>query len=196
MPGALPISAYVVLGLLDRHDGATPYQLDQRIRESIGYFWSFPRSQLYEEAGRLVRRGLVVERQEEGGRRRRTLSLTAEGRHELRQWLTTPTRATTEIHDEGLLRLYFQPLGPAEGDADGAPVEGGSAVVRLAAEQIEAHEARLAEYERLVASGRPLPGSPQRATLEVGLRFEQMIIGFWRQIAASPANPPGGALGA
>lgn len=66
MPTALPVSAYVVLGLLGRHDGATPYQLDQRIRQSIGHFWVFPRSQLYAEAGRLVRRGLVVERQEEG----------------------------------------------------------------------------------------------------------------------------------
>ncbi|MGV9703115.1 helix-turn-helix transcriptional regulator [Streptomyces sp. NPDC003483] len=186
MPTALPMSAYVVLGLLDRHPGATPYQLDQHIRGSIGYFWSFPRSQLYEEAGRLVRRGLVVEHQERGGRRRRTLSLTDEGRRELRQWLTTPTQAVTEIHDEGLLRLYFQSAGYADAESDG---DAGDAVGRLAAEQIQAHGARLAEYERLVASGRLRVGSPQRATLEVGLRFEQMIIGFWREIADATTNP-------
>ncbi|MFD8420827.1 helix-turn-helix transcriptional regulator [Streptomyces sp. NPDC059466] len=186
MPTALPMSAYVVLGLLDRHDGATPYQLDQRIRESIGYFWSFPRSQLYEEAGRLVRRGLVVEHQEQGGRRRRTLSLTDEGRRELRQWLTTPAQAVTEIHDEGLLRLYFQSPDLADTDGDS---DADSTVSRLAAEQIRAHEARLAEYERLVASGRLGAGSPQRATLEVGLRFEQMIIGFWREMASASTHP-------
>ncbi|MFE4547641.1 PadR family transcriptional regulator [Streptomyces sp. NPDC056785] len=183
MSTALPMSAYVVLGLLDRHPGATPYQLDQHIRGSIGYFWSFPRSQLYEEAGRLVRRGLVVEHQERGGRRRRTLSLTDEGRRELRQWLTTPTQAVTEIHDEGLLRLYFQSADYADAESDG------DAVGRLAAEQIQAHGARLAEYERLVASGRLGTGSPQRATLEVGLRFEQMIIGFWREIADASTHP-------
>ncbi|MFE2538822.1 PadR family transcriptional regulator [Actinacidiphila glaucinigra] len=194
MPTALPVSAYVVLGLLGRHDGATPYQLDQRIRQSIGHFWVFPRSQLYAEAGRLVRRGLVVERQEEGGRHRRTLSLTEEGRRELCRWLAAPTRAITEIHDEGLLRLYFQPQTCEAGiDADAAGAATGAAdtvdaIGRLAAEQIRAHEGQLDEYGRLVASGTLPAGSPQRATVEVGLRFERMIIDFWREIAASPAH--------
>ncbi|MEU4096870.1 PadR family transcriptional regulator [Streptomyces sp. NPDC026673] len=186
MPTALPVSAYVVLGLLSRHEGATPYQLDQRIRRSIGHFWVFPRSQLYAEAGRLVRRGLVVERQEEGGRHRRTLSLTEEGRRELCRWLAAPTRAITEIHDEGLLRLYFQPQ-TCDADATGA-ADTIDAITRLATEQIRAHEGQLAEYRLLVASGTLPAGSPQRATVEVGLRFERMLIDFWREIAASPAH--------
>ncbi|MEU0183478.1 PadR family transcriptional regulator [Streptomyces sp. NPDC006207] len=186
MPTVLPISAYVVLGLLSRQDGATPYQLDQRIRLSIGYFWVFPRSQLYAEAGRLVRRGLVVEHQEEGGRHRRTLSLTDEGRRELCRWLAAPTRAITEIHDEGLLRLYFQPQAcDAGGPGDADTVD---AISRLAAEQIQAHEGQLAEYRQLVTSGLLRAGSPQRATVEVGLRFERMMIGFWHEIADSPAD--------
>ncbi|SNY26049.1 PadR family transcriptional regulator [Paractinoplanes atraurantiacus] len=179
MPTPLPISAYVVLGLLRRHDGATPYELDQRIRQSIGYFWVFPRSQLYAEADRLVRRGLIAERQENDGRRRRTLSLTAEGHDELHRWLATPTGAVMEIHDEGLLRLFFQDPG----DAGAA-----TSMTRLAQEQIEAHEGRLAEYDELVASGRLRPGSPQRATLEVGLRLQRMMIGFWREVAAEPPH--------
>ncbi|MEV4348218.1 PadR family transcriptional regulator [Actinoplanes sp. NPDC049596] len=175
MATALPVSAYVVLGLLSRHDGATPYELDQRIRQSIGYFWVFPRSQLYAEADRLVRRGLIAERQENDGRRRRTLSLTGEGRAELSRWLATPTGAITEIHDEGLLRLFFQ--SAAEDDVAGS-------IGRLAAEQIRNHECRLAEYQEL--TGRLRPGSPQRATLEVGLRLQDMMIGFWREVAAAP----------
>ncbi|MFF5075608.1 PadR family transcriptional regulator [Actinoplanes sp. NPDC000266] len=177
MPTPLPISAYVVLGLLRRHDGATPYELDQRIRQSIGYFWVFPRSQLYAEADRLVRRGLIAERQENDGRRRRTLSLTGEGRGELDRWLATPTGSVMEIHDEGLLRLFFQNPGD-----DGVA----ASMTRLAEEQIEAHEGRLAEYGELVASGRLRPGSPQRATLEVGLRLQRMMIGFWKEVAAEP----------
>ncbi|MFJ4851396.1 MULTISPECIES: helix-turn-helix transcriptional regulator [unclassified Streptomyces] len=195
MPSDLPMSAYVVLGLLSRYDGATPYQLDQRIRESIGYFWSFPRSQLYEQTGRLVRRGLVVERQEEGGRRRRTLSLTGEGRRALHRWLTTPTQAITEIHDEGLLRLYFQPTDRLRDIGAAGAGDAGDAVARLAAEQIQAHEDRLAEYRRLVSSGKTEEGSPQRATLEVGLRFERMIIDFWRELAAVPTDPSGAEPG-
>ncbi|MEU6497758.1 helix-turn-helix transcriptional regulator [Streptomyces sp. NPDC046984] len=181
------MSAYVVLGLLHRHPGATPYELDQRIRQSIGHFWVFPRSQLYAEAGRLVRRGLVVERQEEIGRRRRTLSLTDVGRHELQVWLAAPTRAITEIHDEALLRLYFQPLNPGESDARGE-ADAVSVITELATEQIQAHEEQLAEYQRLLTSGESRLGPPQRATLEVGLRFEKMIIGFWREIADSPKD--------
>jgi PadR family transcriptional regulator, regulatory protein AphA len=182
VPTALPISAYVVLGLLSEREEATPYQLDQRIRQSIGHFWAFPRSQLYAEADRLVRRGLVAERQEGGGRRRRALSLTEPGRAELSRWLATPTQTGTEIHDEGLLRLFFQPGEDAT-----------STVARLAAEQLRAHEDRLAHYHRLMDSGRLRPGSPQRATLEVGLRMEEMFIGFWRDVGRSPADLPGGS---
>lgn len=181
MPSALPASAYVVLGLLARRDGLTPYQLDKRIRESIGNFWVFPRSQLYAEAGRLVRRGLVVEQQEDAGRRRRTLSLTEAGRRELDDWLGRPSQTSTEIHDEGLLRLFFQ-----QPESDGADT-----IVQLATEQSRAHQARLAEYESLLATGRLRPGSPQRATLELGLRLERLFIGFWQEAAASPGSLPG-----
>lgn len=190
----LPTSAFVVLGLLDEHEAeeVTPYKLDQWIRRGIGHFWAFPRSQLYAEAGRLVRRGLIVEHQEEGGRRRRTVAITEAGRRELRRWLETPTQAATEIHDEGALRLYFQPLG-REGSSpqDNAAAVGG--IGRLAEEQIAAHQDRLANYRQVVASGRLRPGSPQRAALEIGLRFEQMIIEFWREVGESPAellSPP------
>lgn len=176
MPSALPISAYVVLGLLARRAGVTPYQLDKQIRESIGFFWGFPRSQLYAEAGRLVRRGLAVENQEESGRRRRTLSITEAGRVELDRWRGTRSETSTEIHDEGLLRLFFQP-------------EGGS-VAQLAEEQLRAHEQRLEQYEQLMASGRLTPGTPRRATLELGLRLEHMFIEFWRE-ATDPATLPG-----
>ncbi|QXE35443.1 PadR family transcriptional regulator [Streptomyces sp. GMY02] len=196
MPSTLPMSGYVVLGLLSRHNDATPYQLDQNIRQTIGHFWAFPRSQLYAEAARLVRRGLVIERQEEGGRRRRTLSLTDKGRHELQQWLAAPTSAVTEIHDEGLLRLYFQPLGGVEdadgnGDADSGDAgdaDAADAIGRLATEQIRAHEGRLAVYQELVTSGTLPSGSPQKATLELGLRFERLIIDFWHEVAASSAD--------
>ncbi|GAA2554573.1 hypothetical protein GCM10010435_26330 [Winogradskya consettensis] len=181
MATALPISAYVVLGLLSERDETTPYQLDQRIRQSIGHFWVFPRSQLYAEADRLVRRGLVVERQEDAGRRRRLLSLTGQGRQELDRWLSTPTRAGTEIHDEGLLRLFFQPTDVA----DTGPI------VQLAREQLEAHEQQLADYLEIMGSRGLRPGSPQRATLEAGLRMERMFIDFWRDVEASPGDLPG-----
>ncbi|GLY02462.1 MULTISPECIES: PadR family transcriptional regulator [Actinoplanes] len=181
MPSPLPPSAYVVLGLLGQRSSLTPYQLDKRIRESIGHFWAFPRSQLYAEAGRLIRRGLIAEQRETEGRRRRTLSLTDAGRTELDRWLDTPSASSTEIHDEGLLRLFFL---RTDGDCT-------DAIVSLATEQLEAHRRQLAHYQDLVAARGLPPGSPQRATLELGLRMEQMFIAFWTEAVASPDDLPG-----
>ena len=48
-------AAYVVLGLLEVNGPGTPYDLKRWVDESIGYFWSFPRAQLYVEPERLAR---------------------------------------------------------------------------------------------------------------------------------------------
>ncbi|GAA4672270.1 PadR family transcriptional regulator [Streptomyces youssoufiensis] len=184
-------SAYVVLGLLAQSGSATPYALDREIQQSIGHFWAFPRSQIYAEAARLVRHGLVVEEREGSGRRRRTLSLTPAGRDLLATWLTGPADRPTEIHDEGLLRLYFQQGGSSGADQ----------VRRLAEQQLLAHRRKLAEYETILATapaqGEPPadpPGlgltfqPPQAAALAYGLRFERMAIDFWSEIAERGAD--------
>ncbi|MGW6460445.1 PadR family transcriptional regulator [Streptomyces sp. NPDC055078] len=187
----LSASAYVVLGLLEHSGSATPYALDREIQESIGHFWAFPRSQIYAEAARLVRHGLVTEDREGAGRRRRTLSLTPAGRDVLARWLTGPTEHITEIRDEGLLRIFFQ--------QDGASAA--AQVRRLAVQQTEAHRRKLAEYEMILASA-PTPetsapdaagpgsvfGPPQAAALAFGLRFEQLAIEFWTEIAERGAS--------
>ncbi|MEU0896730.1 PadR family transcriptional regulator [Streptomyces massasporeus] len=187
----LPISAYVVLGLLAEQEEATPYQLDQLIRRSIGNFWSFPRSQLYAEAGRLARQGLIIEHREENGRRRRTLAITDAGRRQLRRWLETPTDAPAEVHDPGVLRLHFQPAGHDRGEDHSASVT--QAIVRLAGEQIATHERLLAVYRQKTENPTMRPGTPQRASLELGMRYEQLLIDFWKEVLDSPTNLPGGA---
>jgi DNA-binding PadR family transcriptional regulator len=48
---------------------ATSYDLKQFVGNTIGNFWAFAHSQLYDEPARLVRDGLVEETVEEGGRR-------------------------------------------------------------------------------------------------------------------------------
>lgn len=182
----LSASAYVVLGLLDRLGATTPYGLDREIQQSIGHFWAFPRSQIYAEAARLARRGLVVEERESTGRRRRTLSLTQAGRDTLTEWLTGgPVGHGTDIRDEGLLRLYFQR------DAS----SGAAQVYRLAVQQRDAHRRKLAEYEAILASvpapDRSAPDAvedgtgfepPQAAVLAFGLRFEELAVAFWTEI--------------
>ncbi|MCK1813232.1 PadR family transcriptional regulator [Streptomyces sp. XM4011] len=205
----LSASAYVVLGLLDREGATTPYGLDREIQQSIGHFWAFPRSQIYAEAARLVRRGLVVEERESTGRRRRTLSLTRAGRDALAEWLTGPGGQGTDIRDEGLLRLYFQ-----RDTASGA-----AQVRRLAEQQRDAHRRKLAGYEDiLAAASAPEEAAPeeaapeeaapeeagdgirfeppQAAALAFGLRFEELAVAFWTEIAehgVSTMDPRPGA---
>ncbi|WP_181789196.1 PadR family transcriptional regulator [Streptomyces phytophilus] len=194
---SLSASAYVVLGLLESGP-ATPYALDREIQQSVGHFWDFPRSQIYAEAARLVRRGLVTEEREAGGRRRRTLALTRAGRDTLAAWLTGPAEAGTDVRDEGLLRLYFQqdeaPDGASEEASDG--VSGGERVRRLAEAQVVAHRAKLAEFEAILvtAGGEGAAGlgprfdAPQAAALAFGLRFEELAVEFWTEIAEGGAG--------
>src|SRR5438132_12953587 len=89
--GSLSPVSYLVLGLVAKRGSATPYELKADVAKSIGYFWSFPHSQLYAEPARLARAGLLAEEREQGGRRRRTYSATHAGREALAAWLAEPT---------------------------------------------------------------------------------------------------------
>src|SRR5947209_7616323 len=166
-------SSYVVLGLVEQCGTATPYDLKRFVDVSIGYFWDFPQSQLYAEAARLVKLGLLVEQQEASGRRRRLLSLTDAGLDALRSWVAEPTLATSQVRDLGLLKLFF------------ADVVDRRTLMRLAEQQREAHLKRLSEYEAIDVSGPPSE-SPQRRTLEMGLTFERACVAFWESVISEP----------
>src|SRR4051795_11520726 len=83
-------TSYAVLGLLDQWGPATPYQLKQVAQVSIFHFWSIPHTQIYTECARLADAGLLRERREEGGRRRRIFELSAWGRKALDGWREAP----------------------------------------------------------------------------------------------------------
>lgn len=149
--------------------GCTSYELKAAVARSIGYFWSFPHSQLYAEPARLVELGLLAGDREEAGRRRRRYTITDDGLEALQQWLSTPASGVTELRDLGMLQLFFGScVGPA-------------AIRELARTQVAAHEARLAEYHGIAE--RAQRGDPfQRTTLAMGLRFEQTAISFWQDV--------------
>jgi len=89
---ALGPSAYIVLGLLAQNGPGTSYDLKRWADESVGFFWTFPRSQLYAEPQRLSALGLLQETQEDGGRRRRTYHVTpAASPPCARGWPSPPT---------------------------------------------------------------------------------------------------------
>jgi PadR family transcriptional regulator AphA len=155
-------TSYVVLGLLDKCGPATPYDLKAIAQVSVFNFWSVPHTQLYTECARLAAEGLLAERHETEGRRRRFYSLTAAGREALEGWLGLPTDELYELRDPGLLKLFF-----------------GADPGILAPTQLEAHERRLEEYERLLAMDAELPQG-MRLALESGIGHEREFIRFWQ----------------
>jgi DNA-binding PadR family transcriptional regulator len=176
---SLSWSAYVVLGLLATYGPATPYDLKRWVDASIGYFWSFPRAQLYVEPERLARLGLLIERREGTGRHRRVFSLTDAGREALQDWIRASDSAQVELRDPGLLKLFF---GGAVEPAD---------VLALARDEQAHHAARLAEYERIRPSLEADPDAAfALATIRLGLRHEQVAVDFWREIAEHPPTRP------
>jgi PadR family transcriptional regulator, regulatory protein AphA len=168
---SLTATSYLVLGLVARHGECTSYDMKRAVSNSIGYFWTFPHSQLYAEPARLAELGLLAEEQETTGRKRRTYRLTDAGRSALRAWLAEPTDEPTEIRDLAVLKLFF--------GSQAEPAQLRDLAHRAAA----AHRKRMAEYEAIAT----IPGieSHERATLEMGLRFEQTAISYWEEIAAN-----------
>jgi DNA-binding PadR family transcriptional regulator len=160
-------TSYIVLGLLERIEPATPYDLKQFAAVSTVNFWTVPHTQIYAECGRLAIEGLLSERREESGRRRRIYRLTAEGRRALERWREDASGGLYELRDVATLKLFF-----------GADPE------RLAVEQVDAHRGRLAEYEALLAG---LEDAPEgwRLALQLGIGHEREFIRFWSSLAPS-----------
>jgi len=174
----LNATSYVVLGMLS-FGPATSYDLKQRVANTVGNFWAFAHSQLYDEPARLVADGLVSASVEEGGRRRRTYSIEPAGRDALRDWLATTTGDQVEVRDLGLLKLFFAGLAePAD-------------LVRLANDQERSHRERAEGYaaqrERVAAYA----DRWQLRTIELGIRYETCVAEFWTEfIAELDQNPP------
>lgn len=158
-------TSYIVLGLLEAAGEATPYDLKQMVAASLGNFWNLQHAQLYTEPERLTAAGYLSERREEGGRRRRHYKVTEKGRAAMRGWLGESTKQLTELRDLALLKVFF-----------------GADPAALASDQTEAHAAKLAEYEQILAqAGEELPVGA-RLSLEAGIDAERRWVGFWSNL--------------
>jgi PadR family transcriptional regulator, regulatory protein AphA len=154
------------------HAPATSYELKQRVGMTVGNFWAFAHSQLYDEPARLADDGLVSSSVEEGGRRKRTYSITDAGRAALSDWLAGESREQTEVRDIGLLKLFFSAMaGPED-------------LRTLAEHRHESHRTRadnyLAQREQIINHADPW----QVKTLELGIRFERTVEEFWAELLA------------
>src|ERR1700730_3705762 len=158
--------SYIVLGLIEQIGPATPYDLKRVAQLSTVNFWSVPHTQLYTECARLAKEGLLSERREESGRRRRIYRLAERGRRALESWRSEPTGELEQVRDPGTLKLF---LG-----GDPAP---------LAGAQLEAHRRQLKAYEELFANTVEGPRG-WRLALEAGIGHEREFIRFWSSLGS------------
>ncbi len=164
----LGVLGYALLCLLVRGPG-TGYDLAQRLRRPIGYYWTARHTQIYPELARLVSAGLVTYQAGAGPgpREKKTYTIAEAGRDALAAWLVRPP-APREPKDELLLKTY------AVAAADPRQMR----PVYLAAADESAR--RLAEYRRLLATfverGAGDPAHPMfgnYATLRFGVAVEE-----------------------
>jgi PadR family transcriptional regulator, regulatory protein AphA len=159
-------TSYIVLGLIAELGSATPYDLKRIAQISTVNFWSVPHTQLYSECARLAEAGLLSERREQSGRRRRTYRATERGRAALQAWLSESTGELEQVRDTATLKLFL-----------------GADPHRLAPEQLDAHRAQLRAYEQVRDSF--VEGAPRgwQLALQVGIEHERTFIRFWSRMA-------------
>jgi DNA-binding PadR family transcriptional regulator len=157
-------TSYIVLGLLEMSEPATPYELKRFAQMSVFNVWPVPHTQIYTECARLAEAGLLEENREESGRRRRFYKLTKRGREELARWRAKPTERMFEGRDLAALKLFF-----------------GTDPAALAEAQLEVHKSRLKELEANAA----FPALPEgiRLTTELGINQERALVRFWSRLA-------------
>ncbi|WAP59818.1 PadR family transcriptional regulator [Streptomyces sp. S465] len=185
----LSTTSYVVLGLIAMRGPSTSYDLKRAIGRSVGYFWNFPHAQLYSEPKRLQEAGLLELNEEESGRRRKFYAITEAGRTALRRWLAEPVKEHFELRDVAEIKLFFNELATPED------------VARLARDQVEQHERRIAEYTDMQRRyGKIEEVAGRMITLELGLGMEYAALEFWRKVHAQAESgdfpsKPGAAWG-
>ena len=105
---AIPTTSYAVLGLLTFGE-MSGYDVAKVADQSIGFFFTPAKSQIYSELRRLVSLGYATEREVEQDRRpdKRLYRITDRGRRALREWLETGEVEGGEIKSPFLVKVFF-----------------------------------------------------------------------------------------
>jgi DNA-binding PadR family transcriptional regulator len=154
---------YALLALVAKKP-STAYELAQRTRRPLGYFWSAHYGQIHPQLRALDLAGLltVEARPGPGPHDKRVYALTAAGRAALAAWVVEPPSRPAE-RDEFLLKVYAIWL------AD--PVK----AARLALDMAAHHRDRLAELVAIDLPDVPAdhPDFGSVATLRYGIGYER-----------------------
>ncbi len=159
----LSTTSYVVLGLVELCQPATPYDIKRVAEATTANFWTVAHTQLYSECSRLAREQLLEEQREQSGRRRKLYRLTETGRAELDAWRAEPISESFELRDPGILKLFF-----------------GADPSQLARAQLELHQQRLEQYREQTKIEM---SDGMRLALECGLGHEREYVRYWKTLA-------------
>jgi PadR family transcriptional regulator, regulatory protein AphA len=175
-------TSFAVLTLIELLGPSTPYDLKQALERSIANFWMVPHTTFYAEPTRLVRAGLLSEQQEAGGRRRKVYSMTDAGRGALERWRTSAELTPPQLREEGVLKIF----------AGGDPVP----IFRARRDWHRAKLAELEGYLEAAASGDDPAWDGVRASLQVGVAYNRMMLEAMERFLESQATGGGEAQAA
>src|SRR5262245_41255616 len=158
---------YALLALLAKRPN-TAYELAQRARRPLGYFWAASYGQIHPQLRELTAAGLLTEESMSGPgpHDKRVYSVTAAGQAALAAWVVEPPRQEPS-RDELLLKAY------AIATAD--PGRARAFVLS----QAETHRQRLAEYAAIRRRLGPAAAEPSHpdfgslATVRYGIAYER-----------------------
>jgi DNA-binding PadR family transcriptional regulator len=169
----LTVGDHVFLAFLT-YGPMSAYDIKKTMAVSVSFFWAAAHSQVYQQAARLVRDGYVREREADGARRKKVLSLTAKGRAAVNRWLRSAA-GMPALYDESLAKLFFASRG------DRAKTR------EMLEDQLEQHTHRLQEFEGIRAAleqaNEPDPGY-ELMTLQLGLRVERAWVDWLEESIA------------
>jgi PadR family transcriptional regulator AphA len=170
----LTTTSYALLALLDQLGAATSYDIKQALERSIENFWPVPHTTAYEEPARLAEGGYLSVKQEAGGRRRKSYTLTKAGREALAAWAAEPVAAPPQLRDEVMLKIFA--------GADPAALVGARAAW---------HRAKLVELQGYLEEVRQAEGwERSERTLLAGLGYHRTMLELIDALAeANPAAP-------
>jgi len=168
---------YALLTLLAR-EPLSGYDLAQRMKRPLGFFWQAQHSQIYPELAHLEEQGWVFHQVivQEDRPQKKLYTITEAGRAMLKTWVTRSPLPPPE-RNELLLKTYGIWL------ADEMPA------VDLFREQERLHAERLALYEQIQAKiereseGKPHHNEPRfgdYATVRMGVAYEREYVAWCR----------------
>jgi DNA-binding PadR family transcriptional regulator len=174
----LSTTSYVVLGMVAIRGSSTTYEIQRALERTLGWFWAFTQTSLYNESSRLAELGLLTVDVEHTGRHRKLYTIAPEGLRLVQEWLRTAPDGPMEIRDLAQVKLFFSELTSPED------------VVALAHSEVAFYTERIEHLRTLEAAfhGRTELAS-RVAPIGHGIGIYQAAVAFWENIAANPPLP-------